>query len=179
VAAGTRVAKGDIIGTEANHGVVYSGNIRITVAMQQAGDQRGHHRHYQKRPVKRSKTITQPALSAYNDVGGTYLDAEGFYYPIWNYNNGFHVCVDPSAPTFGRDLTFGCQGYDVYVLQRFLVTQGFLTTEPTGYFGELTGHALAAYQAAHNIAPTLGYFGPVTRKLVAAAILPTPDLTSA
>jgi hypothetical protein len=179
VAAGTRVKKGDIIGTEANHGLVYSGNIQITLAMQHAGDTRGHHRHYQKRPVSRSKTIAQPALSAYNDVGGTYTDAEGFYYPIFNYNNGFHGCVDPSAPTFGRDLTFGCQGYDVYVLQRFLVKQGFFHTAPTGYFGEITGHALADYQATRFIKPTLGYFGPITREIVAAAILPAPDLTSA
>src|SRR4051812_11977753 len=34
VKKGHTVAKGDVIGTEANHGLVYSGNIQITVAMQ-------------------------------------------------------------------------------------------------------------------------------------------------
>jgi hypothetical protein len=41
--------------------------------MQKNGDQRGHHRHMQKRPFMKSKTKGQPALSAANDVAGFFV----------------------------------------------------------------------------------------------------------
>lgn len=164
VIAGQDVKAGDVVGTEANHGLVFQGGVQITLAMQAAGDKRGSHRHFQKRPVFKSKTIQQPALSAYNDEAGTYLDSQNNYYPIWDYNNGFNGCIDPSKPVFNRDLTLKSFGYDVFVLQRILVAKGLLPADDTtGYFGTLTQAAVATLQKANNIEPTLGYVGPLTR----------------
>lgn len=177
VVADTWIKKGDLIGTEANHGEVYSGNIQITLAMQAAGDQRGAHRHYQKRPISKSKTVSQPALSASNDLAGLYRSPDGFYYPVWNYNNGFHGCVDPTLPVFQRDLWLGNTGYDVYVLQRILSTLGFFTVEPTGYFGTVTLGAVSAYQKKHGISPIAGYFGTKTRVAMSQELSPSPTLS--
>ena len=94
VTEGMYVRKGDKIGTEANHGTVFEGGVQITLAMQQAGDQRGAHRHYQKRPVVKSKTTTGQCLT--NHQGGAYYD--GNYYNIPWYSNGFNGCVDPTIP---------------------------------------------------------------------------------
>lgn len=178
VPAGTWVKKGDIIGTEANHGDVYSGNIQITLAMQAAGDERGAHRHYQKRPIWKSKTMSQPALSAYNDLGGTYRDDQGYYYPIWNYYNGFNGCVDPSKPVFTRDLWLGNTGYDVFVLQRVLTVLGLFTVDTTGYFGPITLAAVSKYQKIYGISPIAGYFGTKTRAAVLQDISPIPTLSN-
>lgn len=166
LAIGQAVQKGDVIGTEANHGTVYSGNIQITLAMQKAGDQRGHHRHYQKRPFWKSKTKTEPALSGNNDVAGTYRDEDGYYYNIFDYHNGFNGCVDPTLPVFNRDLEKGKEGYDVYVLQRMLQIP-----DANGHFGPLTYAALVAFQKAHSVSGT-GYCGPVTRAVLNKMVLP-------
>lgn len=174
VSEGSSVKRGDVIGTEANHGEVFAGNIQITLAMQAAGDQRGHHRHYQKRPVQRARTLTQPCLSSNSDESGSYRDPLGNYYPIFAWNNGFNGCVDPSKLTFQRDLTLGSSGYDVFVLQRFLASQGLFTVEPTSYFGLVTQAALSAYQKQQGIEPTLGYFGPLTRAHLNPLTLPLP-----
>lgn len=48
VKVGQILTKGTVLGTEANNGEVYQGGVRITLAMQKAGDQRGTHRHDQK-----------------------------------------------------------------------------------------------------------------------------------
>jgi hypothetical protein len=57
------VAKGEVIGTEANHGPVYEGNMPITLAMQAVGDKRGAHRYYQKRPLTKISRPMDAALS--------------------------------------------------------------------------------------------------------------------
>lgn len=73
--------------------------------------------------------------------------------------------------TFSHDLTVGSRGADVTALQQFLVAKGDLVM-PTGvaygYFGSLTKDALAKFQAANNISPAAGYFGPITMKAVNA-----------
>lgn len=165
---GQYVKKGDAIGTEANHGRVYEGGIPITLAMQVAGDKRGSHRHIQKRAIFKSASISQPALSEHSDLAGTYRDVDGFYYPIFDYENGYHGCIDPTGSVFKRDLTLGAEGYDVYVLQRILLKLGFAKGfgSPTGFFGSLTRAALGRYQAAAQIEPQLGYFGPKSREFI-------------
>lgn len=73
---------------------------------------------------------------------------------------------------FVRDLELGMKGEDVRALQVFLNNHNFLVAESaegspgkeTTYFGSLTQAALARYQAANDIAPAVGYFGPITRK---------------
>lgn len=166
VSEGQEITKGQQIGTEANHGTVYAGNVQITLAMQASGDQRGSHRHYQKRPVMKVTDTSGPCLSARNDLPGFYRDTNGFYYQIFNYGNGFHGCVDPLKTVFQRDLWFGSSGYDVYVLQRFMAKQGLLTVPPTAFFGVKTGAAVSQYQKNLKISPTLGYFGSKTRQTV-------------
>jgi peptidoglycan hydrolase-like protein with peptidoglycan-binding domain len=56
-----------------------------------------------------------------------------------------------TAATFTRPLVVGSQGADVTPLQQILVRQGFLSFQPTGYFGPLTAKAVAIFQTAHGI----------------------------
>ena len=156
---GDHVNVGDTLGKEGNHGIVYSGNILITLAMQKAGDQRGHHRHYQKRPVIKTKTLKGTGLQG---TPSPYRDPDGFYYQVYNYENGFDGCIDWTLPLFNRNLTVGMNGYDVLLLQRAMVHEGFATYAPTGFFGALTWVSVRAYQKAHGISNT-GYVGPLTR----------------
>ena len=52
---------------------------------------------------------------------------------------------------------------EVSTLQQILISGGYLSgTPPTGYFGNLTMHAVELYQASHNISAT-GFVGPLTR----------------
>ena len=53
-------------------------------------------------------------------------------------------------------------GGDVSTLQDFLQSQGYLNSEPTGYFGLLTQAAAKAFQSASGILNS-GYVGPITR----------------
>jgi hypothetical protein len=138
---------------------VYDGNTPITLDMQKAGDRRGAHRHYQKRPV----------LKVPNTSGGTYLNAYGFYrdptgnyYQVYMPNNGENGCVDWYAPLFPRSLVIGSAGYDVYLLQKALIKEGFATFAPTGTFGPLTFAAVMKYQSHYGMTP-VGSVGPLTR----------------
>lgn len=80
--------------------------------------------------------------------------------------------------SFTRDLTVGSTGADVMQLQKFLNANGFILASAgagspgleSSYFGPLTASALASYQAAKGISPAVGYFGPITRTSVNAAI---------
>ena len=59
-------------------------------------------------------------------------------------------------------------------LQQLLNTTGFLLAETgpgapgqeTSYFDPLTQSALARFQAANDIAPAVGYLGPITKGVV-------------
>ncbi len=70
-----------------------------------------------------------------------------------------------------RDLELGMTGNDVRSLQVLLNANGYeLATAGVGsrgnetdYFGTLTRSAVAAFQRANRIAPSAGYFGPITR----------------
>lgn len=80
-----------------------------------------------------------------------------------------------SLSSLTRDLTLGSTGQDVKILQQFLNTHGAViaTTgagspgNETSYFGQATRAALAKYQTMKNISPAVGYFGPLTRTIVA------------
>lgn len=80
-----------------------------------------------------------------------------------------------SSYTYTRDLQMNSDGADVQALQIFLNTHGFpvnaglLPGAPgheSTYFGNRTHDALAAFQKAQNIAPAVGYFGPLTKQLI-------------
>lgn len=156
---GQQVKAGDVIAKEGNHGTVYVGNQLITLAMQAAGNHEGHHRHYQKRPVIKTKTLSDFCLA---NTYGYYRDKEGYYYKVYDHENGFAGCVDWTAPLFTRPLGLFSSGYDVFLLQKALVLEGFATFTPTGYFGLLTRAAVQAYQAAHSL-EQVGNVGPLTR----------------
>ncbi|MDD5068879.1 MAG: Ser-Thr-rich GPI-anchored membrane family protein [Candidatus Pacebacteria bacterium] len=51
---------------------------------------------------------------------------------------------------------------EVSSLQDFLQSKGYLSSEPTGYFGMLTFQAVKDFQKANGISPT-GFVGPITR----------------
>jgi hypothetical protein len=149
-----------VIAKEGNHGVVYSGNTLITLAMQAAGDQRGHHRHHQKRPVIETKQLSGTGLST---SSGTYRDGDGNYYQVYDYTNGFNGCIDWTFPLFNSDLEEGTNGYDVYLLQKALVLEvGFDPANCIGQFGPKTFAAVQQLQAKHGI-PNTGFCGPLSR----------------
>jgi Putative peptidoglycan binding domain len=75
------------------------------------------------------------------------------------------VFAQTSSLTFTRPLIQGSQGQDVSALQQILVSQGYLSSQPTGFFGPLTAAALAKFQSAHGI-EALGGVGPKTRTLL-------------
>jgi N-acetylmuramoyl-L-alanine amidase len=81
---------------------------------------------------------------------------------VYAYNNGFNGWTDWRLPLFNRDLSIGMSGYDVFLLQRAMVREGFAAYNPTGVFGLLTFASVRAYQKAHNISST-GFVGPLTR----------------
>lgn len=173
---GEPVRMGDAIGTEANHGTVYSGNTQITLAMQKEGNHEGSHRHYQKRPLMPVPATTWSNSYLTNRNGSPYR-LNGFYYQVFNPKNGYNGCVSPLAPVFNRDLTIGMSGYDVFVLQRILARKNFLLAQPTGFFGPQTAKAVANFQTWNSVTPT-SYFGPRTRSLALKELAPLPILSS-
>ncbi len=78
--------------------------------------------------------------------------------------------------SFTRNLFVGMVGTDVLQLQKFLNAKGFTLAKTgpgsmgseTTTFGPLTRKALAEYQKKSGIAPSSGYFGPVTRAFIGA-----------
>ncbi len=84
--------------------------------------------------------------------------------------------------SFPRTLYFGLSGSDVSLLQTLLKTWGYYTyPQITGYFGNATKAAVAAFQTANGIEP-LGGMGPITRAkilaLAGSASTPTTPTTS-
>src|ERR1035437_1479228 len=81
---------------------------------------------------------------------------------------------------FTRNLTVGSTGTDVTALQVVLNSTPATQVAVTGagspgmessYFGGLTRAALAKFQAAHAIAPAVGYFGPITRAAINSGVV--------
>lgn len=69
---------------------------------------------------------------------------------------------------FTRSLFVGMSnpnGDDIVCLQDYLTSTGHFTYSggSTGYFGGITGSAVAAWQSANGISPAVGYFGPVSQ----------------
>ncbi len=76
-----------------------------------------------------------------------------------------------TACSFTKSLTLGSTGDDVKCLQQYLNAAGYpvATTgvgsvgNETTYFGTLTQSAVASWQAANSVTPSVGYFGPISR----------------
>jgi hypothetical protein len=77
--------------------------------------------------------------------------------------------------TITVDLRQGMRGYNVTILQQFLIAQNkgpaaytLAQVGATAYFGDLTRRALAEFQAYAGIIPPVGYFGTITRSYLRA-----------
>ena len=66
-----------------------------------------------------------------------------------------------SPLTLTRSLALGSTGSDVTALQNFLISQGYLNSTATGYFGSLTQAAVSAFQSETGIT-AVGSVGPIT-----------------
>ncbi len=76
-------------------------------------------------------------------------------------------------------IALGMRNSGVRFLQRFLINnstgsraKALAKAGATGYFGSLTKSALAEYQKASSISPSLGHFGPVTKANILTALNP-------
>jgi hypothetical protein len=87
--------------------------------------------------------------------------------------------------SFTRNLSRGSEGTDVIELQKFLVTQNYLTTDNvTGYFGPVTEKALQNFQKVNNIISSgtpattgFGNFGALTRNKINTILPASSNLT--
>lgn len=91
--------------------------------------------------------------------------------------------LDESLETFSRPLARGDSGDDVVRLQEELALAGFLRLKPTGFFGEITEHAVFKFQQYHGLVETkddrgAGYVGPATRRALNAIISNRIDMKS-
>ena len=137
-------------------------------------------------------SITQSALAEYQRIVGI-SPASGYYGPLTrryissfatNDDNNDNDLVEqeqdkhvqhPMLHMFTRDLGRGLKGEDVRALQQLLNNRGFIVAQSgygspgneTDYFGPATQDALARFQAANSISPPVGYFGPITREVIA------------
>lgn len=83
---------------------------------------------------------------------------------------------------FSRDLTVGSTGPDVSALQNYLKTTDHFpfALGTTGYFGDVTRGAVAAWQSSNGLVPPAGYFGQLSRARYALLCQPvntTPTQT--
>lgn len=79
--------------------------------------------------------------------------------------------------TMTTNLSFGSQGTEVASLQTFLEAKGLLIIPvgvAKGYFGQLTKAALIKYQTLVDV-PATGYFGPITRGVMANMMMKKDD----
>ncbi|MDE2001727.1 MAG: peptidoglycan-binding protein [Patescibacteria group bacterium] len=92
----------------------------------------------------------------------------------------------PASLLSSGNLTLGSKGSAVMDLQKFLNANGAQVAasgagspgNETSTFGSLTKAALAKWQAAHNVSPAAGYFGPLTRKAMSAVTTSSTSSTS-
>ena len=88
--------------------------------------------------------------------------------------------------SFTRSLTVGSRGDDVTCLQNYLTGTGHYSYSggATGYFGNVSKNAVAAWQAANGVSPAVGYFGSLSQAkynsmVVATTPAPAPAPTPA
>ena len=123
-------------------------------------------------------SLTKQALIKFQ-ISHSITPAIGYFGPLTRaVVNGTQVPSTASVSTttspFTRNLAYDSTGEDVRQLQIFLNTHGHTvsTTGPgsqgneTTLFGQATQSALIKFQIAQDITPAVGYFGPVTRKVV-------------
>ena len=83
-----------------------------------------------------------------------------------------------SCESIAAPLTVGSMGASVTALQNRLIADGnAIAAGATGYFGAQTKAALAGWQAANNVSPAVGYYGPLTSAAMSASCTPADDST--
>lgn len=128
VKPGDLVEPWDFIAEEGNRGGVYYNGIRITKAMQDAGDIRGAHRHYNKKPLT---PLTEEERDHFR---GAYItefsttfppilyQKDGKYFGVTEYYNGYNGSVDCA-----KDIEEGRKLVDAHFAQPAVIA----TTTPT------------------------------------------------
>ena len=79
--------------------------------------------------------------------------------------------ISSTPATLNRVLNVGSKGNDVKVLQKILKDKGFLSSAPTGYFGNLTKEAVKKYQKDGNFMNVTGKADAKTMEMVKGDIL--------
>jgi peptidoglycan hydrolase-like protein with peptidoglycan-binding domain len=124
--------------------------------------------------------LTQAALARFQKARGI-SPAVGYFGAVTRAAIAGNGSSLPSAAvtatgtaTFMHDLTIDSTGEDVRALQQWLNVHGYAIAasgagspgKETTTFGPATQTALARFQKAHNISPTTGYFGSITRAAI-------------
>lgn len=151
---------GDVLMKCGNTGDVYAMGVYITKAMKLAGSKAGAHLHGpQVRPVKRVKKRVS-SKKYLTDANG-YLQKDGYYFEIINYQNGYAGCVNPAqfyngklatatVPPAPQKLEPGARGAHVTRFQEILQKLGYFpaTQKLTDYYGTITTQAYASFKAS-------------------------------
>lgn len=105
--------------------------------------------------------LTGFALGAFNDATAS----------VPTDSNSIHTASTDSvpSPSFQRTLRYGSEGEDVMHLQKLLKEKGYLSLEPTGYYGLATIRAVKQLQSAQGL-ETAGTVGPKTLHLLNSQI---------
>lgn len=121
----------------------------------------------------RSVPISPPVQTVYTSDGRVGVYENGAY-AFASSTASMSSETGTVALRFPRNLYRGISGEDVRALQQFLNARGCLVADEgdgspgheSDYFGVRTVRALACFQRASGITPSLGYFGPKTRSFV-------------
>jgi hypothetical protein len=104
-------------------------------------------------------------LGAATSTDGTSIGANEVATTTVGGTTGKGMVLGATKYNFTRDLRTGSRGDDVMELQKMLAAEGFFTSSDfTKYFGALTKAGLVKWQGAHQVKPTSGFFGPLSRK---------------
>ena len=79
-----------------------------------------------------------------------------------NQLNTYSPKLSAVCTKFTRSFGFGSRGSDVSALQTLLIKKGYLSTNPTGYFGMMTKEALIKFQSGNGVRGT-GYMGELSK----------------
>lgn len=90
-----------------------------------------------------------------------------------NANQTSDIAPDSGSPCVDllSNVGKGAYGSDVFELQGYLNDSGYLSVDPTGYYGNMTVAAVNGLQTANGLSPT-GYVGPLTRGIIKNATCP-------